>query len=803
MAAKPLDSATCTTAADAFKNPLPQVRQFHRSLTSQLDEKNARLRTLVGGSYRQLLGTAEMILEMRDNIGTVEEKLGSVGSGCGRNVVGNMAKGLGRLQGSLEEEGRDADRIRWVVKLKTLEMCIVVVGRLLKKNGSTGSDIPGKGIGGRLVTAAKVLVLGRLLVKSLGDSASDGSKSEMELGEEQKKKWEHLKGRLLRAIDKTLRKTDGDDDREEMSQSLCAYSLATSSGTKDVLRHFLQVRGGAITIAFEEAGVKQDAPGILKALKLYIRTLLDVQTLIPRRLAEALAALKTKPLLKDEAIRGLEGLRLDVCERWFGDQILFFIPYIRHDDLEGPEGVGTLKSWAKEASDVLLSGFSKTLQSVNEFKTVVDLRTKSLEFWVKDGGKARGFDSSLILGGLRSVINDCMLKLLESRVGKLHLVGTEIEGTLATWRSGATDQNYGLWDEDMIEMQISGGAGAFKKGILARTHGRNDAVSRAIGGYKTWRHLVDEIIAVIDQLKRQRWDDDLEDIEDDTSIESRNGLLSKDDPQMLQDHLDSSLEKAYRDLHEKISTLLDTYKDGKDIGQVSVYILRVIRDIRDELPKNQSLQFFGLSLVYPLHQNLAALVSADALECLLKSFGRKSVPGRALWEGKPELPVQSSPMTFKFLHRLSLAMAGMGSDLWTPAAVCVLKDHLRSELGSRWNPDLHDREKAPASVIEAKTNRAAVNGDSGTESVDKEQLGSVEAISMTKRKDALVQSLFDVLVLQEALQAKSDIQDGLHAMESSLQSHIDMESASHKRLQQGAKEFWKRTSLLFGLLAPA
>lgn len=102
-ASKTLDATTCTTASEAFKHALPAVRQFHRSLTAELDEKNARLRTLVGGSYRQLLGTAETILQMRADIGVVEDKLGSVGKGCGRGVIAGMAAGLGTMQGRARE----------------------------------------------------------------------------------------------------------------------------------------------------------------------------------------------------------------------------------------------------------------------------------------------------------------------------------------------------------------------------------------------------------------------------------------------------------------------------------------------------------------------------------------------------------------------------------------------------------------------------------------------------------------------------------------------------------------------------
>lgn len=790
-APKTLDSASCATAADAFVHPLPQVRLFHRGLTTELEEKNGRLRALVGGSYRQLLGTAEMILEMREEIGGVEERLGRVGRGCGRGVVAGMASGLGRLQGE-GREGRRAEEMAWVVRGKALEMCGLVVGRLLRR---------GEGRGKNLVTAAKVLVLSRLLAKSLSESPAAGeADKDKELVEESKRKLGGLRRRLLRAIERTLGRSESGDGREDLVQALCAYSLATSSGARDVLRHFLHVRGEAITLAFEaEDDVEPEVPGILRALELYTRTLLDVQALVPRRLTEALAALKTKPLLKDESIRELEGLRLDVSERWFGDQILFFTPYVRHDDLEVSQAVDTLRGWAKKASQVILEGFGKTLQRVNDFKTVVDLRTRCLEVWIKDGGKAKGFDPSVILNGLRNVINDRMVQLLESRVGRLHLVGTEIEGTLGTWRPGTTDQNASLWDEDMLEMEISNGASLFKQGVLARTHGRNDAVSRAVKGYQSWRHLVDEIVTVLDLLKKQRWDNDLEDIEDEASIESRNTLLSKDDPQMLQDHFDTSLEKAYTNLHEKISALLETYKDREDSGPMSIYILRVLRDIRSELPKNAALQSFGLSLVPQLHRKLATIVSADAVERFAVSLNRKSVPGRALWEGNPELPVQPSPAAFKFLRSLTMAMAQLGSDLWSPVAVRVLKVHLRSELGSCCDAALKAREVKDS--VKAKTNGEAANGDSGTGTPDEDQHESTESVDLEKSKDVLIQSLFDILILKEALETKAEVGDGLQSVEKTIGSQIELESSSRKRLEQGAMEFWKKTSLLFGLLA--
>jgi hypothetical protein len=812
---KTLDPTTCTTASDAFKYPLPQIRLFHRSLTSELDEKNARLRTLVGGSYRQLLGTAETILHMRDDINVVEDKLGRVGKGCGRGAVSGKAGGLAKLQ-ECGRHGKHAEELQWAARIKVLGVCAVIVGRLLKRSIPSESA-PKGGRGRNLVLAAKVLVLSRLLEKSIVDMVPKRSITDKETLENLKRKLETSKRRLRRAIERTL-ETVGGDNREDLIQALAAHSLTTNSGAKDVLRRFLQIRGGALSLSFEE-DTDKESPGYVRALELYAQTLLDVQALVPRRLSETLASLTTKHLLKDESLRELEGLRLDVCEKWFGDEILFFTPYIRHDDLEGAQAVSTLKAWAKHASEVLLQELARSLESFTEFKAVVELRRRILAIWIKEGGKARGFDPSILLDSLREVINRRFVELLKSRVSKLHLVASEIEGTLESWERGVTDRQDSLWDDEMVGMEITNGALAFKQSVLARTYGRNDAVSRTYRGYQTWRHLVEETTVAIDQLKKQRWDDDLEDIEDDATLESRNTLLSVDDPQMLQECLDSSLDKAYKDLHEKIGMLFRTYSESDQVGPISIYVLRVMRDIRSELPKNPSAQAFGLSLVSSLHKQLALTTSAELLLKFTKTFSMKRVAGRSLWEGGDglrELPVQPSPGTFKFLHGLASSMAKIGSDLWSPGAVRVLKQYLRAEVNSAWISSLDNQ------VAEAKVDGIPTNGDvtsnqdklkeaeeeaveetpvSGSDTKSGEPENNVE-IQRTNKAEVVLQFLFDVLVLQNAFET-SNLSPGGELIDliKMLESRAEVEAGWKKRLDISAREYWKRTSLLFGLIA--
>lgn len=802
MANKTLDPSTITKASEAFVHPLPQIRQFHRSLTTELDEKNARLRSLVGGSYRELLGTAEMILNMRDEVAVVEEKLAKVGRGCGRTVLGGMVAGLGKVEGR-RREGEGAAALSWAARMKVLSMCGVVLGRLLRRvSGELAALGTKTGRGQNLVLAAKVWVLSRLLVKSLSDSAvASGKVADKELIEESRKRMNGLRRRLLRAIDKALEKMGEEEEeeedqrsgtREDLTHALCAYSLATSSGAKDVLRHFLQVRGEAIALAFEdsEEGQHEVTSEVLTALKLYTHTVLNVQALVPRQLSEVLSGLKAKPLLKDESLRELEDLRLDVGERWFGDEILFFTPYVRSDDLEGPEAVETLKGWTKKASEVLITGFNSVLGKTAEFKAVVELRTKVFEVWIAEGGKPKGLDPSNMLNALRDAINSRLVQLLQARVSKLHLVGAEIDSTLGAWQRGKTDKYESLWDDDMLEMDIGSGATLFRKNIVARTYGRNDAVSKAFAAYQAWYRLVEELSNAIDQLKRQRWNDNLDDIEDDDSIESRQELLSSEDPQMLQDELDAGLEKAFSNLEQKITTLWATCKESENVGQTTMYIIRILRDIRSELPKHSALHSFGLSIVPSLHQELGSYVAADSIRQFSKSFNRKKVVGRSLWEGTPELPVQPSPATFKFFYGVSKAMADAGADLWSPAAIDLFKKHLRSEIGSGWSNALESSTPSPPQEDKGSDDHAAATEEDNAQKTSPEQ-----------QREVLIQSLFDIFVLECPLErSKLSADDKLEKLKELVSSRLNLESAEMRRLEHGAKEYWKRTNLLFGLL---
>ncbi|OLN87934.1 hypothetical protein CCHL11_00551 [Colletotrichum chlorophyti] len=842
------DLSTLTSSSQIFTSnyTLPQIRAIHKSLHVEIDEKASRLRTQVGNSYRDLLGTADTIVQMRRDNDAVQGVLGRMGGRCGRDVVGSKVSGLSRFERHTKEQsGGD---VGVVARAKLLEACGLLVGRVLKGSGAGAQDLSK---GDRVVLASKVLVLSRLLVKSLGEE--DGLDTDVEHAfEAAKKTLGGLRRRLLRHIEMLLERAGDTVKQQDVLKALCAYSLATSSGARDVVRHFLNVRGEAMAVAFEveENERQRSTNDVLKSLALYTKTLLDVQALVPFKLSEALSDLKKSPLLADVTLKKLEGLRLDVYERWCGDEIQFFTPFIRHDDLDGPQAREMLFSWAKKGSEVLVGGLKKTMERITEFKAITELRTSVLQLWIRDGGKARGFDPSDMLDELRSAINGHMLNVVDVKVNKLHLIGSEVAATLESWQDGVTDQTVNLWDVRSFDIDLINGTDHFLQELVARLHGRNDAVSKAVNGFQSWRHIIDEVSEVVEQLKRQRWDNDIDEIEDEETIEERQQLLSKDDPRTLHEKLDSALVKAFADLDAKLTSLWRSKADSQNSGKVAMYLLRILRDVRQGLPTLEAVKGFGLEVVPSLHKQLAVTVSARPLETFAeKALTQKTVVGRPLWEGKPELPTQPSPRTFRFLRDVSKEMGDAGMDLWSAVAVGVIKRYLRGQLCGRWRVALErhltKETNGDASVEKVDASNDDATADEGKdEGKDKDETGSLdeskqkeeasdkkhsddekveedseekpneketapEAQSQSddglsqQRRDLLIQWLFDISLLQRYLESPADGEkDEFQSLEDEIYAHTGLEGAeARQRILKSSQDYHKKTSLLFGLLS--
>lgn len=857
-----VDLTTLTSSTQVFSSPtaganhpsytLPQIRALHKQIHLAIDDKKARLRTQVGGSYRELLGTADAIVRMRGDMDVVQGILGTMGARCGSGVVGSKVGGMARFvgeRGGVVETGSGKRSLGCAARIKLLAGCVLVLGRLLKglrKDESLDGEA--------LVVAAKVLVLGRLLIKSFEVDAPDLEvKAALDSSVQSLEK---LRRRLRKSIDRVLETVGETTNRGLVLKALCAHSLATTSGARDVIRHFLDVRGNAMASTFD-AEEQRTTLDVVKGLGLYTKTILDVQFLVPNKLTEALLSLRKEVLLSDSSLRELEGLRLDIYERWCSEAIRNFKPYMRHDDLDGKQAVDMLTSWSGKGSEVLLAGLEKTLERTTEFKTLTDMRTEVLQLWIRDGGKARGFDPSVMQDKLRRTINTHVMGVLDTKVHKLRLVGSEVAATLEVWRTSGDAARQGLWEVGSLDMDMHRGAGPFAQEVIGRLYGRNDAVARAVTGYKSWAQVIDDVEGVVEQLRKQRWDNDVDEIEDEETIDQRQQALSRDDPARLQERLDAALERAFGELDKQLSELWAANQEGENSGPVAMYLLRVLRDIRARLPKLAAVKAFGLGMVPSLHEKIASAVTIATVDSFANNdLAKKTVVGRSLWEGDPELPTSPSPAVFRLLRDLSMAMSDAGTDLWSPAAVSVLKNLVRKELGGRWTKalDAHfvtaepapEEEKAPAEGEKApaeeekgaaeeddtpakeekpvaEEEKRAVDGDDGqndegeeageegredggteaaatAESDEKANEVEQAAVAEKLRRDLLIQWLFDIAILRCSI-SNSEAADELKEVEEAVWEKAELQGTpARQRLNKTSRDYWKRSSLLFGLL---
>lgn len=847
MASATPEASKLTSSAEIFSanHTLPQIRSIHKSLHVQIEEKSSRLRTQVGDSYRELLGTAETIVHMRGDNDSVQDLLGKMGGRCGRTIISTKAS---QLSGFVSRE--PTSNVGETAKLKLLEACLHIVGRVLKGGGGLAEDVKR---GDRLVLATKVFVISRLLVKSMKGNASIGDQARQSM-EAASKSLESLRRRIQRSVERILEKADESTDIEDVVKALCAQSLANSSGAKHAIGHFIRVRqrGMEIALDLDESERTTTTDDAVRSLRLYTKTLIDVQALVPNRLSQALAALKSQPLLADVSLKKLEELRLDVYKRWCSEEIKEFTPFIRHDDLDSKQAREMLGTFAENGGQIVLSGLKKTLDHMGDFKSIIDMRTKLLQLWIRDGGKAKGFDPQEMQDDIRDAINSRLLSVLETKVTKLRLVGSEVKATFEGWQDGVTDKHANLWDDDGYASALSNGAAPFIQEVVSRLYGRNDAVSKASHSYGSWFHIIDDVKTVVEQLKKQRWDNDYDEIEDEETIDARQKILSKEDPKKLQQKLDTTLDKSFRDLETQFNDLWKEHSKNTTSGTMAIYLVRVLRDIRAQLPDRPGIKDFGLSMVPSLHEQMALKISKPAADVFVADgLSDRSVPTRPLWEGEPPLPSQPSPALFQFLQKLCLSMIDAGVDLWTPAAATVLKLHLCKQLCEAWQNEL-GRIEAPQQTTNgekeekgqenskegSKKGKRGKTGKKGTANLKNEkdndntdqkdgkengddskkeknngaehdnEAGKDEnpdespVSAVDTAKDVCTQWQFDIAVLRLSVgRVSGEGSESLSKLEDEIFKRTELEDGSKKRVKKSAQDFWQRVSLLFGLLA--
>ncbi|KAL9008603.1 MAG: hypothetical protein Q9173_006289 [Seirophora scorigena] len=819
MATEAQDPKTFSSWEDAFQHPIAAVRGMEKQLRNNIDSNREKLRSLVGASYRNLLGTAESILEMDSQMQSVELYLGNMGVRCNSRLVDKKVTNLRSWDNAIQS--RDKERYILTSQLAVLRGCPEAISRLLKSGGS-------------ILQAAKILVISRLLHKKI--SHRSDSPPYLEL---LKNRLASLRRKLLTRIDRHFQKLEATD--AILVETMCAFSLATSSTAIDVIHHFYHIRQSTMS----ELGKKADGNmGIFRSLRTFVKTLKDAQNIAPIQLARALENLKAYPLLQSPDLNSLTELNLDIHQRWLGDDITMFTPYVRHDNLQKLEATRILNRWAKDAFSSFLDDLRSKLSNVEDPASILDLRQEMLELWLQSRQHSTAVDVSEVLWGIQEVFIDRLKYLIHQQCARLGGLASTITSILDHWETGISDDRPPMWDNAVTAVATGPGGKALKEALSAGAHGRSRPVQTTTAAYAEWLDGIRDLESVIEKSRKKRWTEDLDDLdEDDDVLENSQSLLSEDDPRILQDTLQTAIASNLHKLQDSVRIHADDLQATRDedhatTGHKACFLLRIWRDITNHLPSSHSNPNLHPNFVNALQSQLSEAVLRQPLlhaeKRLSKTLRQPQVRARVLWEGDPPLPVLPSPQAFRLLHDVVRSMAAFGADVWTPRAVGILKRRIRevlapllgrlsegaksvndqspthdtsSEQHASTNPDAKDEQAVPEKqededVLQAETQEDVEEPppvDRTAAKVSSEPSGGP---SEEVTRDIAVQRLFDVFYLQHATSVEGpDAEDALGRIQSVVVEGLDLPSGDVQRMSKRAEAYWKRTELLFALLA--
>ncbi|EMC96187.1 hypothetical protein BAUCODRAFT_70384 [Baudoinia panamericana UAMH 10762] len=777
MAVQPPDPRTFNSWEDAFQYPLPVVRKLEQQLRKNLDENRSKLRSLVGASYRDLLGTAERIVEMDERMRGVEGALSGIARGCNVRVLERKGEGLALLRRKGLEGEVGEGRRRVMAQTKILQSTLTTAGRIMKEKGDA-------------LVVAKLLVLARLLLKSVSES----TESLPDILEELRRRLAVLRKKLGSYIDRSLVRPR--TEKASLVNTLAAFTMISSAGPKEVLHHLLQVRCEQMEHV-RESPTGDDA--LTKMLELYKHTLTDIRALFPRLYADSLAQLGKVPLMQDEQIRSLYHLNLDVYGIWVDEAVRAFTPWVRHEQLLVSDVQDALVAWSRQAHECVVMAVKESVRAETDVKAVLGLRKKVLARYLALGSSFPQF----ITGRAVTEVSGAFMEQLCVLAKQCASSGDEsLEAPIGTGPPEAATGT-DIWGLAVEDFDLSNGASSFREAIIQRRNGRDTRLRAIRNSLSKWEQNLLAFQAEIQQMRSVKWEDEADiDLDDIPDGESMRVAMCKDDPDLLHSTLRSAVEAALTRVTEHIRARSESY------GEAAL-LLRLLRDLHE---RRQSLAtHIGLSsddktadgdhddLIATLHNNIVKTAMVLPLVRLSQDLKRKHRPPTVLWDaGTPPLPVQPSPATFRFLTKLCKAMADeVGVDVWSPDAVLSLRRTVE-RAGSE------QEKKGEEEEVEVE-GKAVINGhhdDShasheGDHAPSDESAGAKDA----SERERNVQHLFDAIYLQIIFLSQGKGKDPLSVPIDGLRQELEVEDASFERLKKSAGEYWKRTYLLFGLLA--
>lgn len=613
--------------------------------------------------------------------------------------------------------------------------------------------------------------------------------------------------RLLRRVDLIL--INPESSLQQLIDAICAFCIVTSSSSNDAIRHFQDLRLDEIRRLSDAS--EKGREGVLGGFHYYLQSLRTTPKLFGRQFSDAMRDLRSQPLLRSTDIESLEELDLATVQQFIPTEILSFVPWIKHTDSALAESPSILGTWSNVAFKDICLALKRTVDDLSHTSELLNFRKQALEVWLPLSSSTSTHSNAEIFEALRSIFNTRIEGLLHARAGSLSVIASDIESVLEEGGDDTAVSCLSMWDHDFATAALGKGASTFKRRLIDRHLGHSKTTTLILASLQRWTAAMSNSLEKIEQLRTTRWIDIIEEDDDDDDdddggdkTERVERTLQKDDPDQYEHAHKSSLDTATFEFQNRIKAAVETLNETET--PKAIFLLRTIRGIYHHMTSS-SIQQQDLTILASAIPRLHHLLATNTTSILLGPIQSSSslVPRHQikalahLWEGDPPLPTHPSPPVFKLLQRLTGIMADQGPDLWSGDAVEEVKRAVRKQIVER-------------KLLPVET-RAWVNG---TEEKPKLANGTGDDEDGRKAdQQTSIQVLFDLLyLLLHALELRGESntaiaeESGCEAvtadtlirhLKESVSRHLD--AAAMTVLESRAKDYWARTSLLFGLLA--
>jgi hypothetical protein len=230
--------------------------------------------------------------------------------------------------------------------------------------------------------------------------------------------------------------------------ALTAFSVLKTSSPPEVLRHFLYVRSTAISSLLggpgDTDGSAPSAEVITKSIILFNKTLVDAESIFPKKISRALVLLKNNSLLQDVDVIEVSELSLDVNALWLPEDIRGFIPWISHDNLEDPRVKEVVQAWAENELEKIRENLQRAVDAMNDVDSIVKLRGGVLALW-RAGSRVCGNSLPDIDKKFRAIAMARVAEVIRSEAQGLENIADEIRRLLPTGKAKDGNGMYKFW----------------------------------------------------------------------------------------------------------------------------------------------------------------------------------------------------------------------------------------------------------------------------------------------------------------------------------------------------------------------